>query len=179
MSAVASNRMTVVVPDLPPLRRLHRVWLAFMVILVILAASLLVIDVVPSSLPAALPAALAAVAGIAGIVSVVAIDRTFAATPPTDDARALREYQARQALQFAVSLAPAVLGVALAAVLGSVTAAAIGVACAFAALLRARPTTARLQRIEATWADQGGEVSAWRAAGEDRTDPDPPRSPTD
>lgn len=178
MSVVGSNRMTVVA-DLPPLRRLHRVWLAFMAILVILAASLLVVDVVPSSLPTTLPAGLAAIAGVAGIVTVVAIDRTFAAAPPADDTRALRGFEARQALQFAVSLAPAVLGVALVAAFGSLTAAAIGAAGALAALLRARPTTARLRRIEGAWVDQGVDVSARRAAGADRTDPDTPTSPND
>lgn len=170
-----------VVSDLPALRRLHRVWLAFVAIVVLLAGSLLLVELDPTSLPAALPAALAAVVGVAGLVTVVAIDRTFAAAPPATDRRALRGFEARQALQIAVGLAPAVLGTALAATLGSEAAAAIGVAGALAALVRARPTTTRLRRIEAAWAHQGVDVSARRAAGGIRHDDNarPPDHDTD
>jgi hypothetical protein len=150
--------------DLPALRRLQRLWLLFVVILVVIGVSLLFVELQPSSLPILLPAALAAAGGAAGLLAIVAIDRTFAAAAPEHDLRALREFEARQALQFAVSLAPALLGFALAFVFGAVLAAAVGWAFAVIALLRAHPSQARLERIERVWDAAGNEVSALRAA---------------
>ncbi|TVR37634.1 MAG: hypothetical protein EA388_01260 [Nitriliruptor sp.] len=150
--------------SIPALRRLQRLWLLFVVILVIIGVSLLFVDLEPTSLPILLPAALAAAAGAAGVLAIVAIDRTFAATPPEHDLRALREFEARQALQFAVSLAPALLGFALAFVFGTVLAAAVGWSFALIALLRARPSEGRMGRIERVWGVAGHDVSALRAA---------------
>lgn len=148
----------------PALRRLQRLWLLFVVIVVVIGASLLFVDLDPTSLPILLPTALAAAAGAAGVLAIVAIDRTFAASPPEHDLRALREFEARQALQFAVSLAPALLGFALAFVFGTVLAAAVGWAFALIGLIRARPSEARMGRIERVWGAAGHDVSALRAA---------------
>ncbi len=152
--------------DIPALRHLQRLWLLFVLIVVIIGVSLLFVDLDPTTLPALLPAALAVAAGAAGLLAIVAIDRTFAAAPPANDLRALREFEARQALQFAVSLAPALLGFALAVVFGTVLAAGVGWAFALLGLLRARPSQARLERIERAWHAAGNEVSAVRAARE-------------
>lgn len=150
--------------DIPALRRLQRLWLIFVLTLVVIGVSLWFVDLEPSALPMLLPAGLALAGGVAGLLVVVAIDRTFAAAPPEHDLRALREFEARQALQFAVSLAPALLGFALAFVFGTVLAAAVGWALAIIALLRARPSQARLERIERVWGAAGTDVSALRAA---------------
>lgn len=150
--------------DIPALRRLQRLWLLFVVILVVIGVSLLFVDLEPTSLPILLPAALAAAAGAGGVFAIVAIDRTFAAAPPEHDLRALREFEARQALQFAVSLAPALLGFALAFAFGTVLAAAVGWSFAVIGLLGARPSEARMERIERVWDAAGHDVSALRAA---------------
>lgn len=176
--------------DIPALRRLQRLWLVFVLILVVIGVSLLFVDLDPTSLPALLPPALAAAGGAAGLLAIVAIDRTFAATAPETDLRALREFEARQALQFAVSLAPALLGFALAFAFGTVLAAGVGWAFALLGLLRARPSPARLERIERAWDAAGNDVSAVRAARdgpapsgthahEQAAEPDEPRAATD
>jgi len=152
------------VSDIPALRRLQQLWLLFVVTLVVIGVSLLFVDLDPTSLPVLLPAALAVAAGAAGVLAIVAIDRTFAAAPPAHDQRALRDLEARQALQFAVSLAPALLGFALAFVFGTVLAAVIGWSFALSALILARPSQPRIQRIERVWISAGQDVSALRAA---------------
>ena len=176
--------------DIPALRRLQRLWLLFVATLLIIGGSLLFVDLEPGTLPVLLPAALAMAGGVAAVLAIVAIDRTFAAAPPEHDLRALREFEARQALQFAVSLAPGLLGFALAFVFGAVLAAAVGWAFAVVALVRARPSQDRLERIERAWDAAGNEVSALRAAragsngngppaGEQVPEPDDPDTETE
>jgi cobalamin synthase len=145
----------------------------FVVVLVVIGGSLAVLDIPTTSLPAALPIALAAAAGAAALIAVLAIDRTFAAAQPPDDRRALAEYEMRQALQFAVSFAPALLGFVLAAMLGTRAAAVTGLVFALVALWLARPSRRRLEGIERIWQDAGSRVSALRAAS------NPPRDPHD
>ncbi len=159
--------------DLPVLRRLQRLWVVFVVVVVCILAALPLIDVEPSELPLALSATLAAAGGVGAFIAIVAIDLTFAASPPSDDLRALQEYEARKTLAFAVAQAPAVLGFALTFAFGQLSPAAIGGVSAAACLIRARPSLGGLQRLEAAWSRTGQDVSALRAAerGRDRTQP--------
>lgn len=160
--------------DLPVLRRLHRLWLAFVIVVIGILVAIPLLDAAPSDLPLALTATLAVAGGVGAFIAVVAIDLTFAASPPADDVRALQEYEARRTLAFAVAQAPAVLGVALTFVFGHVAPAAIGGGFAAACLVRARPSVAGLERLEAAWARAGHDVSALRAArrGRDGTQPE-------
>lgn len=150
--------------DLPAFRRLQRLWVAFLVVVIGILAMLPVLDPAPSDLPVALPATLAAAGGVAAFVAIVAIELTFAAARPTDDLRALREYEARVTLGLAIAQAPAVLGFALTFVFGGLLPAAVGGVAALASLVRARPSPARLARLERSWQTAGHDVSALRAA---------------
>ena len=178
--------------DLPALRRLQRLWLAFTLVIVGILATLPLLDAEPSDIPLALTATLAAAGGIAAVVAIVAIELTFAAGRPSSDVRALREYEARVTLGLAIAQAPAVLGFALAFVFGQVLPAAVGGGFAVVALARARPSHARLARLEDAWQGAGHDVSALRAAraeacghppdGTQPQDPTPPdvgREPPD
>lgn len=167
---------------LPVLRRLQRLWVVFLAVVIAIMAVLPVLDADPSDLPVALSATLAVAGGIGAFIAITALEMTFAASPPTGDERALREYEARTTLGFAIALAPAVLGFALAFAFGQLTPAAIGGGAAIACLLRARPSLVRLQRLERTWADNGHDVAVLRAArGEqppaDATQPEPDPAP--
>jgi len=162
----------VAVPDAPAIRRLQRLWLVFVVVAVGILAALPLLDAEPSDIPVALPATLAAAGGVGAFIAIVAIDLTFAGTPPASDVRALQEYQARTTLGFVLGQAPAVLGFALAFAFGQLLPAALGGAFALACLIRARPSVARLRRLERAWSDAGHDVSALRA-----TAPQPDRGP--
>lgn len=161
--------------DLPVLRRLHRLWVAFVLVVIGILAAIPLLDAPPSDLPLALTATLAVAGGVGAFIAVVAIDLTFAASPPADDVRALQEYEARRTLAFAVAQAPAVLGFALTFVFGHVTPAAVGGVSAAACLVRARPSVAGLERLEAAWAKAGHDVSALRAARRGRAGTQPGR----
>ncbi len=162
--------------DLPVLRRLHRLWLAFVVVVVGILAALPLLETEPSDLPVVLPATLAVAGGGAAFIAIVALDLTFASSPPANDARALAEYEARVTLGFAIAQAPALLGFALTFVFGMLTAAALGGVASALCLWRARPSQRRLERLEAAWRDAGSEVSALRAAA---GEPDPTRDEPD
>lgn len=165
--------------DLPVLRRLQRLWVVFVVVVVGILAALPLVDVEPSELPLALSATLAAAGGVGAFIAIVAIDLTFAASPPSDDVRALQEYEARKTLAFAVAQAPAVLGFALTFAFGQLLPAAIGGVAAAACLIRARPSLGGLRRLDAAWSGAGRHVSALRAAerGRDGTQPQGPSTP--
>ncbi len=150
--------------DLPVFRRLRRLWLAFVLVVLGILLVLPVLDLEPSEVPLALTATLATAGGAAALIAIVALDLTFAAGRPTDDTRALREFEARVTLGLAIAQAPAVLGFALAFVFGQLVPAAIGGAFALLCLLRGRPTPGRLERLEASWQAAGHDVSALRAA---------------
>lgn len=150
--------------DLPAFRRLHRLWLAFVLVVVGILATLPLIDPEPSDIPLALTATLAVAGGVAAVIAIVAIDLTFAAGRPPGDHRALREYEARVTLGIAIAQAPAVLGFALAFVFGQRVPAAVGGAFAVIALIRARPSQGRVERLEGAWQAAGHDVSMLRAA---------------
>jgi hypothetical protein len=163
------------VSDLPVLRRLQRLWLAFVVVVVGILAALPLLDAEPSDIPVVLPATLAAAGGVGAFIAIVAIDLTFAASPPADDLRALQEFEARTTLGFAIAQAPAVLGFGLAFVFGMLLPAAIGGVAAAACLARARPSLGRLRRFDTAWARVGADVSVLRQA---ERAADPTRDPT-
>ena len=173
--------------DLPAFRRLHRLWLAFVLVVVGILATVPLLAPDPSDIPLALTGTLAVAGGVAAVVAIVAIDLTFAASHPSDDARALREYEARVTLGLAIAQAPAVLGFALAFAFGQRLPAAIGGGFALIALARARPSRARLLRLEDAWQTAGRDVSALRAAqaeavgvrSPEETQPQDPASPDD
>jgi hypothetical protein len=163
------------VPVPPAVRRLQRLWLVFLLIAVAILAALPFFDAEPSDIPVALTATLAAAGGIGAFIAVVAIELTFAGSPPANDRRALQEYEARVTLGFVLGQAPAVLGFALAFVFGQLLPAVIGGGLAVACLIRARPSVTRVERLEAQWAVAGSDVSVLRAATassatSDRTD---------
>lgn len=142
---------------------LARLWLGFAVGIVVLTVVPVVAVDRTSTVPPALPAALALAGSVAAVVAVAAVDRTFAATPPEDDRAALEEFRSRSFLQVAIAEAPVLLAFALTFALGHRWSAPIGGAGGLAALAIARPTTARIARIEASWRAGGHDVSILRA----------------
>jgi formate hydrogenlyase subunit 3/multisubunit Na+/H+ antiporter MnhD subunit len=172
---------------------LQRLWLATLVPVVILVAVPPIAGFVsptgtvlggprPSpDLPLALPLLLLGTLSIAAAVAVVATDRLFVATPPTDDVDALRRLRLRLVWQASVAELPVLLATLLALLLGPGWLAAVGGAGTLLALLLARPSPRRLARLDAGWAAAGVDVSLRRgltaggadgesAGGADRTD---------
>ena len=150
--------------DLPALELLGRLWLGFAAGIAVVATIAVVAADAQPELPPALPAGLAAAAAVAGIVGVAAVDRTFAASPPQDDERALAEFKTRAFLQVGIAEAPVLIAFALTFVFGPPWVAAIGGIGGIVALAVARPTASRIQRIENAWQTAGRDVSILRAA---------------
>jgi hypothetical protein len=142
----------------------QRLWAAFVIGVMLFATVVTVIAEAASTVPAALPGILAAAIGLAGVVIVVAIERTFAASPPTDDRAALTEYRMRLILQAVVAETSLLAAVVLTFVFGPSWVAAIGGVGAIAALVVIRPTRSRLARLDAAWASAGADVSLLRGA---------------
>jgi hypothetical protein len=159
----------------------QRLWAAFVTGVLLFAAVVTVLADTTSTLPAALPAVLAAAIGMAAIVMVLAIERTFAASPPTDDRAALSDYRMRLILQAVVAETSLLGAVVLTFVFGPSWVAAIGGVGAIAALAAIRPTRARFARLDAAWASAGADVSLLRgaeaAAPGDGPDDVPPDAP--
>lgn len=159
----------------PELTSVQRIWLAFLVGVAAVAVVVVVIADVEPTLPVALPAALAATMGGGALLGVLAIDRIFAATPPTDDTTAWTEYRTRLVLQ-AVLAETAVLGaVVVTFFFGPGWIAGIGGLAGVTALLVVRPSLRRLARFDAAWRAQGSDVSLLRAAGLDPASGQDPR----
>jgi hypothetical protein len=146
------------------LRSVRALWLAFAAVigLVAVLGPLLVPDP-RSTVPPALTVALAATAGVGALVGIVALDRGLTGSTPADDRAAVAELRSRLVLQAAIAEAPALLAVALAFVLGPPFAVAAGAVPGFFGLLLVRPSTARLERLDATWRAAGSDVSLRRA----------------
>jgi hypothetical protein len=156
------------------LRSIAQLWWAFLVVVAAVAVVVpLVADDPGSTVPAVLPAALALAAGAAALVGAVAIDRGLLAARPADDRAAVAELRTRLVLQMAIAEFPALLGVALAFVLGPPWVATVGALPAIVALLLVRPRAARFERIDAAWRAGGVDASLQRALLEDHT----PRRP--
>jgi hypothetical protein len=155
----------------------QRLWAAFLVGIVAIAAVVTFVAETTSELPAVLPAALAAAAGGGAIVGVLAIERVFAATPPKDDVAALGEYRMRLVLQAVTAETAVLLAAVLTFVFGPSWVAGVGGVAAAVALLLARPSEQRLARLDRAWQAQGADVSLLRgarAAADGSTDPDGP-----
>jgi hypothetical protein len=155
----------------PFLRTCQQLWAVMLVGVVALAGVVAFLAPSSATLPAVLPATLAAAIGAAGLVGVLALERLFAASPPADDGAALAEYRTRLVLQAVVAEATVALSAVLAFVFGPAWVAAVGGVFAVTALLLARPSRARFQRLDAAWAAAGGDVSLVRAADAARPDP--------
>lgn len=144
-------------------RSVQRLWAAFAGVLAVIAV--VVPFLVPdpgSTVPAALPALLAATAGAGALVGIVALDRGLTAARPDSDRAAIAELRARLVMQAAIAEAPALLAVALAFVLGPPWAATAGALPGLVGLWLVRPTTARFDRLDATWRAAGVDVSLRR-----------------
>jgi hypothetical protein len=155
----------------PFLRTCQQLWAVLTVGVLALAAVVTFLAPSHATLPTALPAGLAAAIGAAGIVGVLALERLFAASPPADDGAALAEYRTRLVLQGVVAEATVALGAVLAFVFGPAWVAAVGGAFAATALVLARPTQDRFQRLDAAWAAAGADVSLVRGAAASADDP--------
>ncbi len=164
----------------------HRLWLAFLVGVLLLGGVLTVVVDVEPTIPVALPLLLSVAMAVAAGVGVLAIDRIFAASPPGDDDTAVGELRTRMVLQAVLAETLVLLTTILAALIGPRWNIAIGALAAVAILLWVRPRPARLRRFEAAWAAAGAEVSLTRplglepAAHQEPTSQDPsPRNGTD
>ena len=156
--------------DLPPApdeatrRSVRALWVSFTAVVAV--AAVVVPFVVPdpgSTVPAVLPVLLAAAAGAGALVGIVALDRGLTATTPRDDRAAVAELRSRLVMQAAIAEAPALLGVALAVVLGPPVTATAGALPALVGLLLVRPGAARLARLDAAWQAAGADVSLRRS----------------
>jgi hypothetical protein len=146
-----------------PIGLLQRLWVGFAAGIAAITAVAVVGGEGASDLPAALPVTLAVAAVGGAVIGVLAVDHTFAAAPPADDAAALAELRSRAFLQVAIAEAPVLLAFALAFVFGPPWVAVVGGVGGVLALALARPTRTRIARIEAAWRDAGRDVSALRA----------------
>ncbi|MCC5949273.1 MAG: hypothetical protein JJT89_12535 [Nitriliruptoraceae bacterium] len=162
------------------LTTLRRVWLAALAALLLLSAAPLAAGAAagdalggPSqpTLPVALPLALLGSVGVAAIVAVVAVDRLYVLTPPTDDVDAVRRLQVRSLLQYGLAEAPVLLGVALAVAIGPAWVIVAATVPALVALGLAAPRLARLDRLDQAWEARGHDVSIRRGLAE-VADPD-------
>jgi hypothetical protein len=153
---------------------LYRLWLATLVPVPLLVAVAPVAGALSDTgsvlegprpatdLPVVLPLVLIVSLSIAVTVAVVATDRLFIATPPSDDADALRRLRLRSVWQASVAEVPVLLATLLAVLLGPAWIAAVGGGGTLLALLAARPSARRLARLDAGWAAAGADVSLQR-----------------
>lgn len=148
--------------DRGPLAVQHRLWLAFLLGVVLLGGVLTVVVDVEPTIPVVLPLLLSVSTAVATAVGVLAIDRTFAATPPADDEAAVGELRTRMVLQAVLAETLVLVTTILAALVGPRWNVAIGATAAVAILLWVRPRPTRLRRFEDAWAAAGSDVSLTR-----------------
>jgi hypothetical protein len=146
--------------------RLQRLWSAFVAAVVVLSIAGTLLADTESTVPALLPVLLVATLGAGAVAALVAVDRGLFLSAPTDDAGAAEEVRARLALQIAIAEAPTLLAFALAFVLGPPWVVLVGGAISVGALLRVRPSRARLRELEQVWARAGVEASVLRPDGD-------------
>lgn len=144
------------------LRSLRRLWLAVAVGVVLLTLIVVWTSDADSTVPAALTVVLTVAVAVGALAGVMAVDRTFAASAPADDATAIQELRTRAFLQLAILEAPVLLGVALGFALGPPWVAAVGAAGALVSLAVSRPTRDRLARLDGSWRAAGHDVSLLR-----------------
>jgi hypothetical protein len=141
---------------------LQRLWAAFTVTVVVLSVVGAVVADVESTIPALLPVVLVLTVALGVAAGVEAVHHGLASTPPQSDEQARGEVRARLAIQIAIAEVPALLAFALAFALGPSWIVLLGGAASLAALLRVRPSQARLERLEQAWRSAGSNVSILR-----------------
>jgi hypothetical protein len=147
----------------PAIRRLWRPWVALGGSAIVLIAVAAASDPGTSTLPVMLPVALISAATAGALAAIVAIGRGLAYHSPADDDEALVELRGRQAMRLAIGLAPVLLGVALAVVLGHrASLVAAGIAAATVATAGA-PRAGWLQAVDTAWNERGLRASIVRA----------------
>lgn len=152
------------IPGEVSLRSVRALWLTFATVVGLVAAiGPFVVPDPGSTVPPVLPVALAAAAGVGALVGIVALDRGLATSAPPDDRAAVAELRSRLVIQAALAEAPALLAVALAVVLGPPMVVLAGALPGLLGLLLIRPSTARLDRLDASWRAAGSDVSLRRA----------------
>ncbi len=145
---------------------LQRLWAGFTLTVLLLSVAGAAFADAESTVPWFLPLALVLVVAAGVAAAVEAVGRGLAANPPATDLDARGEVRSRLAIQIAIAEAPALLAFALTFVLGPNWIVLVGGAASVAVLLRARPSRARLEQLEASWRAAGHDVSALRDAGE-------------
>jgi protein-S-isoprenylcysteine O-methyltransferase Ste14 len=143
---------------------LQRLWGIFTVTVVVLALAGAVLADVESTVPAILPTILVLAVALGAVAGVEAVDRGLALAAPSTDEEARGEVRSRLAIQIAVAEAPTLLAFAITFALGPSWIVLLGGAASVTALLRVRPTEARLRRFEEAWRASGHDVSALRPA---------------
>ena len=166
------------------LRAHRRLWAAFAVGVLGLAAVLTVLADVPPQLPVALPLGLAVALGLGGVAAVEGVDRVFAASPPASDSAGLGELRTRLVLQAVVAETVVLATTIVAFVFGPRWTVALGGVAGAVILWRIRPTRRRLARFDAAWARDGHDVSLLRGLttgppGDPAGGPAPPAEPAD
>lgn len=144
------------------LTRLQRLWSTFVAAVVVLCLAGALLADTESTVPAALPALLVVAFGAAAVAGVLAVDRGLMLSAPDDDTAAGEEVRARLAMQIAIAQAPTLLAFALTFALGPPWVVLVGGAMSVGALLRVRPTRARLEELEGVWQRAGSEASVLR-----------------
>jgi hypothetical protein len=145
--------------------RLQRLWSAFAVAVIVLSVAGALLADTASTVPALLPVLLVLTLGTGAVAGVLVVERGLLLSAPADDESAAEEVRARLALQIAIAEAPTLLAFALAFVLGPPWVVLVGGAVSVGALLRVRPSRARLRELEQVWARAGAEASVLRLDG--------------
>jgi hypothetical protein len=144
------------------LSRLQRLWAGFTVTVVALSLVGALVADVESSLPPILPVALVLAVSLGVVAGLEAVQAGLRTAAPPTDADARGEVRSRLAIQIAMAEAPALLAFALAFALGPSWVVLLGGAASLVALLRVRPTRARLEQVEQAWQQAGHDVSVLR-----------------
>ena len=147
----------------PQVVALRRLWNLAAVAVVVPAAALTLLAGGSSTLPTLLPLGLATALGAAVVLAVLGVDRLFAASPPEDDLRALRELRIRLVGQAVIAETAVLAGAAIGFSFGPRWTVVIGGIAALVALLAVRPTPARITRFDAAWEGTDRDVSLRRA----------------
>jgi hypothetical protein len=142
-----------------PLASLGRLWMAAAGAILVLATVVVLTSDAVSTVPTALPVLLTLAVAAGAVAGIVAVDRSLAATPPTDRDHAVAEVRTRAFLQLAILEAPLLLGVALGFTLGPPWVAAVGAAGALVGLALSWPSSTRLERLTSTWRASGVEIT--------------------
>jgi hypothetical protein len=145
--------------------RLQRLWSAFVVAVVVLSVAGALLADTASEVPALLPVLLVLTLGTGTVAGVLVVERGLLLSAPGDDESAAEEVRARLALQIAIAETPTLLAFALAFALGPSWLVLVGGAVSVGALLRVRPSRARLRELEQVWARAGAEASVLRIDG--------------